>query len=103
MAGTSVATRGLPSVSVPVLSTTSVSTLRITSIASAFLNRTPIDAPRPMATMIDIGVARPRAHGQATMSTATALTTAWAMRGLGPARPQTVNVTSAAPMTAGTK
>ena len=27
----------------------------------------------PVATMIDIGVARPRAHGQAMMSTATAL------------------------------
>jgi hypothetical protein len=44
-------------VSVPVLSTTSVSTLRSTSIASAFLNSTPAAAPRPVATMIDIGVA----------------------------------------------
>ena len=36
---------GLPSVSVPVLSTTSVSTLRRTSMASAFLKSTPIVAP----------------------------------------------------------
>ena len=33
-------------------------------------------APRPVPTMIDIGVARPRAHGQAMISTATALTSA---------------------------
>jgi hypothetical protein len=30
-------------------------------------------APRPVATMIDIGVARPSAQGQAMISTATAL------------------------------
>ena len=68
--------RGLPSVSVPVLSTTSVSTLRSVSIASAFRNSTPIVAPLPVATMIDIGVASPSAHGQAMISTATALTSA---------------------------
>ena len=56
------ASRGLPSVSVPVLSTTTVSTFSITSMASAFLIRTPAIAPRPVPTMIDIGVARPRAH-----------------------------------------
>ena len=67
---------GVPSVSVPVLSTTSVSTSRSTSIASASLNSTPALAPRPVATMIDIGVARPSAHGQAMISTATALTSA---------------------------
>ena len=33
-------------------------------------------APRPVPTMIDIGVARPSAHGQAMISTATALTRA---------------------------
>ena len=68
--------RGFPSVSVPVLSTTSVSTLPSTSIASAFLNSTPAPAPLPVATMIDIGVASPSAHGQAMISTATALTSA---------------------------
>ena len=51
--------RGLPSVSVPVLSTTSVSTFSRRSSASAFLISTPACAPRPTPTMIDIGVARP--------------------------------------------
>ena len=67
---------GLPSVSVPVLSTTSVSTFSSRSSASAFLISTPASAPRPTPTMIDIGVARPSAHGQAMMSTATAATSA---------------------------
>ena len=64
---------GLPSVSVPVLSTISVSTLRRFSIAAASRNSTPCVAALPVATMIDIGVARPSAHGQAMISTATAL------------------------------
>ena len=67
-------TAGLPSVSVPVLSTTSVSTFSMRSSASAFLISTPACAPRPTPTMIDIGVARPSAHGQAMISTATAAT-----------------------------
>ena len=69
-------TFGLPSVSVPVLSTTSVSTFSIRSSASAFLISTPACAPRPTPTMIDIGVARPSAHGQAMISTLTAATSA---------------------------
>jgi len=48
------------------------------SIASACLTSTPAAAPRPVAIMIDIGVARPSAHGQAMIRTATALTSAWA-------------------------
>ena len=70
----SAVTAGLPSVSVPVLSTTSVSTFSMRSSASAFLISTPACAPRPTPTMIDIGVARPSAHGQAMISTATAAT-----------------------------
>lgn len=35
-------------------------------------NSTPLRAPRPLATMIEIGVARPSAHGQAMISTDTA-------------------------------
>ena len=62
-AGTMAVTAGLPSVSVPVLSTTSVSTFSMCSSASAFLISTPAWAPRPTPTMIDIGVARPSAHG----------------------------------------
>ena len=75
-AGTMATTFGLPSVSVPVLSTTSVSTFSMRSSASAFLISTPACAPRPTPTMIDIGVARPSAQGQAMMSTLTAATSA---------------------------
>ena len=71
-AATTAVTAGLPSVSVPVLSTTSVSIRSMRSSASAFLISTPAWAPRPMPTMIDIGVASPSAHGQAMISTDTA-------------------------------
>ena len=71
-AGTTAITRGLPSVSVPVLSTTSVSTFSRRSSASAERISTPAPAPLPTPTMIDIGVARPSAHGQAMISTETA-------------------------------
>ena len=73
-AGTTAVTAGLPSVRVPVLSTTSVSTFSMCSSASAFLMSTPACAPRPTPTMIDMGVASPSAQGQAMMSTATAAT-----------------------------
>ena len=52
--------------------------------------------------MIDIGVARPSAHGQAMISTATALTSACASRGSGPMAAQTTKVTTATAITAGT-
>jgi len=58
------------------LSTTIVSTSRKSSIASAFRNRTPTLAAFPIATMIDIGVASPRAHGHAMINTATELISA---------------------------
>ena len=38
------------------------------------LDRTPAVAPRPVPTMIDIGVASPSAQGHAMIRTATALT-----------------------------
>ncbi len=63
---------------------------------------TPASAPRPVPTMIDIGVARPSAHGQAMISTATALTSACASRGSGPTDAQTAKVTAATAITAGT-
>ena len=69
-------TDGLPSVRVPVLSTTRVSTFSSRSSASAFLISTPARAPLPTPTMIDIGVARPSAQGQAMISTDTATTSA---------------------------
>ena len=45
--------------------------------------------------MIDIGVASPSAHGQAMISTATALTSAWAKPGLGAEEAQATNVMTA--------
>ena len=89
--------------SVPVLSTTTVSTFSSVSSTSAFLISTPSRAPRPTPTMIDMGVARPRAQGQAMISTATALTRAWASRGSGPKPAQTEKVSAATSTTAGTK
>ena len=41
------------------------------SIASALRKSMPGSAPRPVPTMMAVGVARPRAHGQAITSTAT--------------------------------
>ena len=46
------------------------------SSTSASLIKHALLAPRPTPTMIDIGVARPRAQGQAMISTATAFTKA---------------------------
>ena len=89
--GTIATTFGLPSVSVPVLSTTSVSTFSMRSSASAFLISTPACAPRPTPTMIDIGVARPSAQGQAMISTLTAATRPKASRGSGPNQAQAPN------------
>ena len=63
---------------------------------------TPPVAPRPVPTMIDIGVASPSAHGHAMIKTATALTTANAARGSGPTVAQTIADTIATRTTAGT-
>ena len=61
-----------PVVIVPVLSSTAVSTRRVASSTSPPLMTMPSCAPRPVPTMIAVGVARPSAHGQAMISTATA-------------------------------
>ena len=95
-AATIATTFGLPSVSVPVLSTTSVSTFSMRSSASAFLISTPACAPRPTPTMIDIGVARPSAQGQAMISTLTAATRPNAIRGSGPNQAQAAKAMMAA-------
>ncbi len=102
-AATMETSRGLPSVKVPVLSTTNVSTRSRISSASAFLIKMPAPAPRPVPTMIDIGVASPSAHGQAMIKTATALTRAYAIRGSGPKRLQQMKVMTATKTTSGTK
>ena len=62
----------------------------------------PLCAPFPVATIIDIGVARPSAQGHAIINTATALTIAKAMAGCGPKIAQTMNVIIAITTTAGT-
>ena len=64
---------------------------------------TPAWAPRPVAVMIDIGVARPSAQGQAMISTDTAETMAKTMLGSGPTSAQTMKATMATSTTAGTK
>ena len=99
---TTFSTAGFPRVRVPVLSTRRTSTFSSRSSASAFLTSTPAAAPRPVPTMIAMGVASPSAHGQATMSTATDATRACARRGSGPIVAQTANATRAAKTTAGT-
>ena len=61
-----------PVVTVPVLSSTTVSMRRVDSSTSGPLISTPSWAPRPVPTSSAVGVARPSAHGQAMISTATA-------------------------------
>ena len=65
-------TSGRPSVIVPVLSKTIVSMLFARSKASASFTRIPFSAARPMPTISAVGVAKPKAQGQATTSTVTA-------------------------------
>jgi hypothetical protein len=59
-------------VTVPVLSSTMVSMARVDSRTSGPLITMPSWAPRPVPTRSAVGVARPIAHGQAMISTATA-------------------------------
>ena len=77
-------TRGRPSVTVPVLSSTTVVTLRARCNASPLRIRIPCSAAFPMPTIMEIGVARPSAHGQAITSTVMAVTMLKAVRGSGP-------------------
>ena len=88
---------------VPVLSSTMVSSLCAVSRASAERIRMPAPAPLPVPTMIDSGVARPSAHGQAMISTDTADTSAKVSAGAGPTTNHTANVAMAIAMTTGTK
>ena len=61
-----------PVVTVPVLSSTTVSMRRVDSSTCGPLIRMPSWAPRPVPTSSAVGVARPSAHGHAMISTATA-------------------------------
>src|SRR4029079_17448582 len=100
--GVTLTNLGFPSVRVPVLSTTSVSIFSSVSSASALRIKTPAVAPRPVPTMIDIGVAKPSAHGQAMIRTATALTSPNPIAGGGPKSDQTTKASAATATTAGT-
>ena len=89
-----------PSVSVPVLSNTTVVMRRVRSSTSTDLMRIPSWAPRPVPTMIAIGVANPSAHGQAMISTATAAYTP--LLTLPPMTVQPRNVSNEIDITTGT-
>ena len=65
-----------PLVSVPVLSNSTASTVRIRSSASRSLTRMPARADTAVDSAITSGIARPRACGQAMTSTVTVRTTA---------------------------
>ncbi len=95
--------RGAPSVSVPVLSKATTRTSDSACKASPLRNSTPISAPRPVPTMIEVGVASPIAQGQAMISTATAFTSPKVSAGSGPKASQTPKVRTASAITAGTK
>ena len=87
-------------VTVPVLSRTIVSSERVDSRTSGPRMTTPSWAARPEPTRIAVGVARPRAQGQAMTSTATdAVSAFWTEA---PATSQPTSVRAAIPRTAGT-
>ncbi len=90
-----------PVVTVPVLSSTIVSTRRVDSSTSGPLMRMPSWAPRPVPTSSAVGVASPSAHGQAMISTATAVVIAKAA--LAPPPSQKPSVATARAITTGTK
>ncbi len=90
-----------PVVTVPVLSSTTVSTRRVDSSTSGPLIRMPSWAPRPVPTISAVGVASPSAHGQAMISTATAAVNAATVSPVTPS--QTPNVPAASSSTTGTK
>ena len=93
-------TTGTPAVSVPVLSTTSVSIFSARSSDAALRTRMPADAPLPTPTISAVGVARPSAHGHAITSTAVARISASPQSPS--ARPLPTSVTAAMTSTAGT-
>ena len=96
-------TENCPSVSVPVLSNTTVSTFRATSSAPPSRIKMPFSAARPIPTASAAGVASPSAHGQAMISTLTALFHAMRRRSSGgPAIIHAANVAAATPRMIGT-
>ena len=64
---------------------------------------TPLEAPRPIPTMMAVGVARPSAHGHAMTSTATVIISAFITAGSGARNDHTAKTTTATIRTTGTK
>ena len=96
-------TSGLGTVSVPVLSMTSASTLRTCSRAVASRTSTFFCAAFPTATIRAVGVASPRAQGHAITSTETADSKASGSRSVPPTASHISKVSTAMPTTTGTK
>ncbi len=94
---------GLPCVTVPVLSTTTVSILCVCSKCSPPLNKIPNSAARPEPAIMEDGVANPSAQGQAITSTAIKTSKAGVNSPGRTQMIQTKNVTIAMPTTIGTK
>ena len=99
--GTTSASCIFPSVTVPVLSSTTVVIRRVCSRISGPLIRIPSCAPRPVPTISAVGVASPSAQGQAMISTATAAVNAAAESPVKASQP--ARVASESPITTGTK
>ena len=100
-AGQTSVTAGSPFVTVPVLSSTTVSTEWVTSKISPERIRMPCLAPRPVPTMMAVGVARPKAQGQAM--TSTEVNTLRTKAKSFPAMAQITAASTAMAMTVGTK
>ena len=69
-------TAGFPSVTVPVLSRTTVVNFPACCNASPLRMSIPISAALPTPTIIEMGVAKPSAQGQAIIKTVMAVTNA---------------------------
>ena len=95
-------TFGFPSVTVPVLSSTTASTLCPISRASPLLIRMPCFALTPVPTMMAVGVASPSAQGHAMTSTATKMVSTKEIS-LPPTTSHRSAATTAMHMTVGTK
>src|SRR4029079_15888162 len=95
-------TVGAPSVTVPVLSRTTVSTSPARWRISPPLIKSPSSAPRPVATITAVGTARPIAQGQAMIRTETAAAIALGSAAVSARKYQTTKVVTAMPTTTGT-
>ncbi len=94
---------GSPLVKVPVLSKTIVSSLWAVSKLSPPLIKIPFSAPLPVPTITAVGVANPRAQGQAIIITATKVKRAKVKGGNGPKLNHMTKVAMAIEITIGTK